>query len=212
MLVLDSSGSMQDKVGGDSKISIAKSALNVVVNKLPADAQVGLRVYGATVSDGKDPAACTDSQLVVGIGTANRERLRSEIATYQPYGETPISYSLKQASADLGGSGQRSIVLVSDGKESCDVDPCVTAASIAKQGISLKIDVIGLRVDAKARSQLQCIARNGNGTYYDADNMAQIEDSLDKLATRALRPFRLTGTPIKGSGDKADAPVAAPGQ
>lgn len=212
VLVLDSSGSMKEKVGGDTKIAIAKSALNVVVDKLPVNAQVGLRVYGATVFDRSDTGACTDSQLVVPIGTDNRAALRREIATYKPYGETPISYSLKQAAKDLGENGARTIVLVSDGEETCDVDPCVTAANLAKQGINLKIDVIGLRVNAKARAQLQCVADRGNGTYYDADNKQQIEESLDKLATRAYRPFRLTGTPIEGSTDRDSPTPALPGQ
>lgn len=212
VLVLDSSGSMKERVGGDRKIDIAKSALNSVVAKLPAQAEVGLRVYGATIFSRSRPGACTDSQLVVPIGTDNRAALRAQIATYKPYGETPISYSLKQAARDVGPTGQRTIVLVSDGEETCDVDPCVTAASIAKSGIHLKIDVIGLRVTAKARSQLQCVADKGHGTYYDADDQQSIEDSLDKLATRAFRPFQLTGTPIEGSEKKKTAPVAAPGQ
>jgi len=67
-------------------------------------------------------------------------------------------------------------------------------------------------VQGKARSQLRCVAKRGSGTYYDADNQAVIEDSLDQLATRAFRPFRLTGTPIEGATQKAKAPVVAPGQ
>jgi len=212
VLVLDSSGSMKERVSGQTKIKIAKSALNTVVNRLPSSAQVGLRVYGATVFDKSDAGACTDSQLVVPIGTDNRDALRAEIKKYQPYGETPISYSLKQAAKDLGPDGRRTIVLVSDGEETCRADPCDTAAAIAKQGIDLKIDVIGLGVRGKARSQLRCVAKRGNGTYYDADNQAEIEDSLDKLATRAFRPFRLTGAPIEGATKKAKAPLAAPGQ
>ncbi len=51
VLVLDSSGSMKEKVGASTKIAIAKRALNTVVDRLPADAAVGLRVYGATVGE-----------------------------------------------------------------------------------------------------------------------------------------------------------------
>lgn len=72
VLVLNSSGSMAQRIGGDSKISIAKHALNTVVDHLPTGAQVGLRVYGATVLKRSDTGACTDSQVVVPIGTDNR--------------------------------------------------------------------------------------------------------------------------------------------
>ncbi len=212
VLVLDSSGSMKQRVGGDRKIDIAKKALRSVIGRLPGHAQVGLRVYGATVENRRDRGACTDSQLVVPIGTGNRSALRDEIAHYRPYGETPISYSLRQAADDLGQTGRRTVVLVSDGEETCDADPCRTAASLAGRGITLKFDVIGLRVSGAARDQLRCIADRGHGTYYDADNAAQIENSLDKLATRAFRPFRLTGTPVEGSTSQAKAPVVVPGR
>ena len=212
VLVLDSSGSMKERVGGQTKIAIAKAALNTVVGKLPPSALVGLRVYGATVFDKSDAGACTDSQLVVPIGNQNRDALRAEIGKYKPYGETPISHSLKEAAADLGGEGRRTILLVSDGEETCDVDPCVTAEALADQGIDLKIDVIGLAVRGRARDQLRCIADRGDGTYYDADSREEIEESLDKLSTRAFRPFRLTGTPIEGATKRARAPEAAPGQ
>ncbi len=212
VLLLDSSGSMQDRIDGGTKIAVAKRALNTVVDHLPGDAQVGLRVYGARVDDENDPAACTDSELVVPIGPADKPALKDQIARYRPLGETPISYSLKEAAKDLGGSGRRTVVLVSDGKESCGEDPCVTAANLAEQGIDLKFDVIGLAVSGATRSQLQCIAARGRGTYYDAKNAKQIEDSLDRLATRAFRPFQLNGTPVEGSEDAAAATEVGPGQ
>ncbi|MET0693076.1 MAG: VWA domain-containing protein [Propionibacteriaceae bacterium] len=212
VLVLDSSGSMKERVGGRSKISIAKSSLKTVVQRLPATAPVGLRVYGATVFDKSQAGACTDSQLVVPIGTGNRAKLLAEIASYQPYGETPISYSLQQAAGDLGEQGRRTILLVSDGEETCKADPCKTAEAITKKNINVKIDVVGLAVSGKVRSQLQCVAKRGKGTYYDADSAKDLEDSLDKLATRALRPFRLNGTPIEGATKQSKAPLVQPGQ
>ena len=90
-----------------------------MVGKLPASAQVGLRVYGATVFKRSQPGAYTDTQLTVPIGIDNRAQLRSAIARYKPYGETPIGYSLQQAAKDLGPDGKRTIVLVSDGEATC---------------------------------------------------------------------------------------------
>ncbi len=212
VLVLDSSGSMRQRVDGQAKIDLAKQALRRVVDRLPDDAPVGLRVYGATVEDRGEPGACTDSQLAVGIGTDNRTALASAITRYRPYGETPIAYALKRAARDLGTSGRRSVVLVSDGRETCDADPCATAARLAQRGIDLTFDVIGLRVSGQARDQLRCIAEKGRGRYYDADNAAQIADSLDRLTTRALRPFRVSGEPVRGSTKPDQAPLLRPGR
>jgi Ca-activated chloride channel family protein len=212
LLVLDSSGSMAEPAGdGQTKITAARAALTSVVSKLPDGAEVGLRVYGATVFKRTQAGACTDSQLTVPIGTGNRPQLQAAITKYKPYGETPIAYALQEAAKDLGPVGQRTIVLVSDGEATCAPEPCAVAKSIAKQGIDLKIDVVGFRVGGKARSQLQCVAREGRGDYYDADSTIDLEAGLDRLSTRAFRPFRLSGTPVHGALQQEGAPVLAPG-
>lgn len=199
MLVLDSSGSMKEPAGGgQTKIGAARSALTRVVRDLPDDAQVGLRVFGAKVFSRTDSGACTDTQQVVAPSTGNRSQLLSAVRAYQPYGETPIPAALQAAAKDLGSSGTRSIVLVSDGESTCSPDPCTVAAQISRQGVDLQINVVGLSVSARARRQLQCIADAGNGTYVDARSADQIRSGLTRAAERALRPFTLTGTPITG--------------
>ncbi|WP_327636875.1 VWA domain-containing protein [Kribbella sp. NBC_00482] len=212
VLVLDSSGSMAEPAGdGHTKIAAARTALSSVVTKLPEAAEVGLRVYGATVFKRTQAGACTDTQLTVPIGTGNRPQLQTAIAKYKPYGETPIGYALQQAAKDLGPVGQRTIVLVSDGEATCAPEPCAVARSIAQQGIDLKIDVVGFRVGGKARTQLQCVAREGRGDYYDADSTIDLEAGLGRLSTRAFRPFRISGTPVHGAPQQEGAPVLAPG-
>jgi Ca-activated chloride channel family protein len=213
VLVLDSSGSMKEPdASGTTKIAAAKTALNTVVDKLPADALVGMRVYGATVFDKSDPKACTDSQLVVPIAAANKPKLKAQIAKYKPYGETPIAYSLLQAAKDLGKDGQRSIVLVSDGEETCNPDPCAVAESIHNQGIDLRIDVVGMSVRGTAQQQLQCIADKGGGSYCETDSPAELIECLGQAALRDFRPFTVSGKPVKGTPQPAGAPVVRPGQ
>ena len=220
LLMLDASGSMNGKdASGLSKIKAAQKALTSVVNTLPAESQVGLRVYGATVQGGRPtPQACADTQLVHPIGPLDRPGLAAAINGFKAKGETPIAGSLKAAMGDLGAEGKRNIVLVSDGEESCVPDPCPVVKELVKQGIDLQIDTVGFAVDAKARKQLQCIAAAGNGSYYDAKDAGQLEESLNKLATRAIRPFAISGTPVKGVVLPDDAPlpssvpVLTPGQ
>ncbi|MGN6253000.1 MAG: vWA domain-containing protein [Marmoricola sp.] len=208
MLLLDSSGSMAEKLPtGQTKILAARQALTHVVRGLPGEAQVGLRVFGATVFSRSEAGACTDSQQVVAPGTGNRAELLSAVGRYTPYGETPIPFALRQAAADLGHQGARSIVLVSDGESTCRPDPCVVARDLSRQGIDLQIDVVGLAVSGAARAQLRCIADAGNGQYYDASSAADIESRITRAAERALRPFALTGRPIEGGPPSAPTPV-----
>lgn len=210
VLVLDASGSMAEPAaGGTTKIEAAKQALGTVVDGLPDEAYVGLRVYGAKVFSRDQKGACTDSQLVVDPGTDNRDELRAALERYEPYGETPIGYALRKAARDIGGESTRSIVLVSDGIATCEPDPCVVAGELAKSGIDLQIDVVGLSVDAGARAQLRCVAAKGNGTYYDADDADDIVESLETAAARALRPFALDGTPLAGGDSSDPTPIEA---
>lgn len=213
MLVLDSSGSMAELTpDGTARIDAAKDALRQVIGELPDEQEVGLRVYGAEVFSQNDAGACTDSQLIVEPGTGNRDELTGALDGYEPYGETPIGYALQEAGKDLGSEGPRTIVLVSDGEPTCEPDPCVVATELAGQGIDVRIDVVGLNVEGQARDKLRCIAENGRGTYYDADDADDLIRSLDISTTRASRPFDLTGTPIEGTATPADAPTITTGQ
>lgn len=208
MLLLDSSGSMAEKAGGGkTKIEAAKSALRTVVKGLPDDAEVGLRVFGAKVFSRKDAGSCKDSQVVVKPGADNRDALLGEIDKYKPYGETPIPHALREAAKDLGKEGARSIILVSDGESTCDPDPCKVAEDLAEDGIDLRIDVVGLSVSGKAREQLKCIAKSGNGDYFDADDAGDIEATLTRVARRAVQPFTVAGEPISGGTESNPTPI-----
>ncbi|WP_245618353.1 VWA domain-containing protein [Knoellia aerolata] len=215
LLMLDASGSMKAKdPSGLTKIEAAKKALTGVVGALPDTAQVGLRVYGATV-DGKGkptPAACADTQLVSPIGPLDKAGLTSSITAIKALGETPIAHSLDEALKDLGATGKRNIVLVSDGEESCVPDPCPSVKKLTAAGVDLQIDTVGFGVNATARAQLQCIADAGRGTYYDAKDAPALTASLSKLSQRALRPFAVSGTPVTAAPTPESAPTLAAGQ
>ncbi|WP_053202121.1 vWA domain-containing protein [Jiangella muralis] len=213
MLVLDSSGSMAEATpSGGTRIDAAKDALRQVIGGLPDDQEVGLRVYGAEVFSQNDPGACTDSQLIAKPDTGNRDALTAALDGYEPYGETPIGYALQEAGKDLGTEGPRTIVLVSDGEPTCAPDPCEVATQLAGDGVDVRIDVVGLDVDQAARDKLRCIADNGHGTYYDAQDADDLVRSLDTSTTRASRPFDFTGTPIQGTAAPVDAPIIETGQ
>ncbi len=213
LLVMDSSGSMAEPApGGIRKIDAGKVALDRVVDTLPDSARVGMRVFGAKDLDRGDPGACTDSKLVVPVAAGNRAELHHAVHDYTPKGETPISYALRQAAKDLGSTGQRSIVLVSDGIATCKPDPCDVAKELAEEGIDLHIDVVGLSVNSAARAQLRCIAAAGDGKYYDAGSADDIVKSITTVSERAIRPFTIDGTPIRGGSSQANAVPVQPGR
>jgi hypothetical protein len=207
MLVLDASKSMNDDDGtGRPKLEAAKAAMNTLIDSLPDDAQVGLRVYGSEVSGGGKAAGCADTRRVMPIEPLNRGALKDRVAQIQAKGFTPIGASLRAAAADLPAQGANTIVLVSDGGDNCaPPSPCSVAEELAGQGVNLKIQAVGFQVKQGARRQLQCIADKGKGAYVDADNAQQLGQTLKTVTARALRGYRTRGSRL----DAATAPNLA---
>jgi Ca-activated chloride channel family protein len=198
---------------GRPKIEAAKSALNTLVDELPDDAKVGLRVYGAKVSGTGRAKGCADTRLVSPVAPLDRDGLKSQIGALTPRGFTPIGGSLRGAVEDLGTATQKTIVLVSDGGDNCKPpDPCGVAREIAKGGINLKIQAVGFQVKAGARRQLQCIADAGGGRYVDADSAQELGGQLRALTARALRPYVTEGKRLDPTAEPATAKLYGPGQ
>jgi Ca-activated chloride channel family protein len=215
LLLLDVSGSMNERISsGGTKFAAAKRALKQVADALPAGTEVGLRVYGSEIAEPKaeNPKACQDTELVMPIGPLNRTKMYRAVDSFEAVGETPIAYSLGKAVDDLGDSGRRVLVLISDGEESCAGDPCPLARKLADKGVDLQFNAVGLDVSSKARKQLKCIAEAGNGSYYDADESDDLSEALRKITQRALRPFAITGTRVTGTESPDGAPELTPGQ
>jgi Ca-activated chloride channel homolog len=201
ILILDASKSMKDDDGtGRPKFQAAKEALNTLVDELPDDGKVGLRVYGSEVSGTGRQAGCADTKLVAPVVALDRAGLKGRIDGLQPRGFTPIGASLQGAAKDLGSAKQKTVVLVSDGGDNCKPpDPCAVARQISRGGVDLKIQAVGFRVTEGARRQLQCIAKAGGGRYVDATDAEGLGAQLRALMARALRPYITVGEPIEAA-------------
>lgn len=209
LLVLDSSGSMSEAAGdGRTRMAAAKDALNDLVGTLPASSNVGLRVYGATQDTG-----CDDTTLVAPVAPLDRGGLRRQIRGFQPRGDTPIGPSLQAAAEDLADApGRRTVVLVSDGEDTCSPPtPCEVARDLAAQGVDLRVEAIGFQVGAAARRELACVAKVTGGSYHDAPDARALSGQIQALSLRAFRSYEPLGAPITGTPDAASAPPMAPG-
>jgi Ca-activated chloride channel family protein len=214
LLIMDSSGSMNAGDGsGGTKIQAAKTALNGVVDALPDDSQVGLRVYGHRVPNTDEKRGCKDTQLVTPVGPLNRGKMKQQIRSFDAKGFTPIGLSLEEGAKDLPREGKRTIVLVSDGIDTCaPPPPCKVAKRLSQQGVDLRIDTVGFQVDPRARKELRCIARVAKGSYFDAGSAAELSDRLARLSLRALRTFEVEGIAVTGGSSLSSATVLESGQ
>jgi len=136
----------------------------------------------------------------------------SKVKGLNPRGYTPIGKSLQQAEKELPGQGARQIVLVSDGIDTCAPPPvCEVAKQIRERGVDIVINVIGLNVDDQARSELQCVAKEGGGSYADAKDAASLKEQLVLKSTRNLQKYQSGGEQAHGTPTAADAPVIEAG-
>ncbi|WP_274914650.1 vWA domain-containing protein [Streptomyces sp. WZ-12] len=214
VMVLDSSRAMAGSDGaGGTLIAAARKAVGGVADALPEGYPTGLRVYGAD-----EPKGCDDTRLAQPVGPLDRGGLTRAVAGLTPKGDAPIGLSLTKAAQDLpkaaaGAPGKRTILLISDGQSACQTPPpCQVAAQLASSGADLHIDVVGLHPAAKDRPQLQCIAKSGNGQYYDAPDAASLSHQVQRAGQLAADSYRFRGTQIHGTDDQKGAPVLAPGQ
>jgi Ca-activated chloride channel family protein len=203
-----------DDGSGQPKIAAAKDALNRVVDSLPDDSLVGLRVYGHRIPNTDKRRGCKDTELIQDVDELDRSQMKDRIRSYEAKGFTPIALSLSEGAKDLQGQeGKKTIVLVSDGIDTCaPPPPCKTAKRIVEQGIDLRIDTVGFQVDPAARKELKCIARVGKGTYVDAASADDLADQLERLSIRALRTYETAGTAVEGTPSYSGAPALLPGQ
>ncbi|HEY3502054.1 MAG TPA: VWA domain-containing protein [Actinocatenispora sp.] len=216
MLVLDASGSMQQAVsGGGTRMDAARKAAHTFIDAAPSEAKVGLTVYGTGTgsSDAEKSAGCKDVKVLHAPDSIDKRGMNAAVDTIKARGYTPIGASLSTAAAALPKSGPRSIVLVSDGEDTCTPpDPCKVAQELHRQGVDLVVNTVGFGVDDKSRQQLTCIAQATGGTYSDAPDSAALQRVLPRVSASALRNYRPAGSPITGTAQYRTAPVATPGQ
>lgn len=208
LVLLDASGSMDEaEPTGSTRMEIAQEAVTGVAEELPRSANMGLRAFGPSET-GDD---CDASELLVPIGEG-RDGIVDTVNDLEPAGSTPLAYSLEQAADDFFDSvTPKTIVLISDGEDTCDGDPVDVAENITDQGLDLRIHVIGYDVDNDTRDQLIRVAQAGNGSYYDAQDGAALVSRLSRASEFAIDPYEPIATPIEGSDDGLDVPLLSPG-
>lgn len=213
ILIMDSSGSMNADVGnGQPKIAVAKRAIEKLADAIPPKAPTGLEIYGARYPNTDKRHGCRDIQVVLPVARHTPAEIKAKVRAYKAKGFTPIGRALETAARALPPGGERTIVLVSDGIDSCaPPDPCAVARRLAARGLKLKIEAVGFQVDASARKQLRCIARVTGGVYRDA-TADTLGNELAATFTRALRLYHVVGAPIHGGPTYAQATRVAPGQ
>jgi hypothetical protein len=210
-IILDGSGSMKTAMGKSTRWQTALDVLGEVVEQLPAGFNVGLRLYGHREAS-TSPKTCTDTELVVPIRPINRDAIVKAAERVKPRGETPLVYSVLQAPGDLKRFGGGSVILITDGEESCKGDPVKAAEELKASGLDVRLNIVGFAIAGKVvQKTLTSFAESTGGRFYTAQSGAALAQALI-VATIDRLPFKVydaAGKEVAG-GEAGGAPIDLP--
>ncbi len=174
MIILDGSGSMWGRIDGSPKISIAREVLSQVLQSTPPDLSLGLMTYGH-----REKGNCADIEVLVPISSNPGTRISKAANELSPKGKTPLTDAVRQAAEALKYTEDKAtVILITDGIETCNADPCALARELKKTGVGLKVHVVGFGLSAEEGRQVSCIADETGGLYIQADDANALGEAL----------------------------------
>ncbi|MGB0748185.1 MAG: VWA domain-containing protein [Magnetospiraceae bacterium] len=182
VIVLDVSNSMWGQVEGRSKIEIAREVINELMGKWPASRRLGLVAYGH-----RRAGDCTDIETIFPVGTVDPAKVTSLVNGLTPKGRTPLTEAVRQAAKTLSYiDTPATVILVSDGIESCNADPCALAAELEKSGVDFTAHVVGFDIEGvQDKSQLACLAKETGGKFLTAQTASDLAGALEEVTEAA---------------------------
>lgn len=191
ILVLDASGSMWGQIDGINKITIARDVVGDIVSDFPADQNLGFVTYGH-----RERGQCADIETLVEPAPGTAAEIAGIVEGLNPRGMTPMTDAVVTAAQALRHTEQAAtVILVSDGIETCNPDPCAAARALEEAGVDFTAHVIGfdVRGEADALLQMQCIAEETGGRFLTADNAQELNEALREVtAAPASGSFTFT--------------------
>jgi Ca-activated chloride channel family protein len=184
LFVLDASGSMNTDWDGSNRMEIARQILSELIDsvaQLPYT-EVGLRIYGHQFYPNQKN--CQDTKLEVPIEPKTHNQIRQKLYEITAKGTTPIAYSLEQAAKDFAGDARNTrniIILITDGIEACNGDPCAVSRGLQEKNIFLRPFVVGMGIELKYLEAFACMGR-----FLNAQNGRQFKNALSEVMQQTL--------------------------
>lgn len=183
-LLVDYSGSMAPW------IKLTKDSLKYILPKIPDTASVALRVFGERITSifYSYSDACKATRLVSFFKSANQTTILKGLDEAKLGGMTPLEFALKEAiekdfknmtvvSRGNPTGKRKKIILITDGSDTCNGDPCAYIQQAIRKHKDLQIDVIQLGADVS----LMCLTNETEGEFFKVEgNEAKFEKALEK--------------------------------
>ncbi|RWA79427.1 VWA domain-containing protein [Mesorhizobium sp.] len=195
IIILDASGSMWAQIDGKPKLEIARESLRTVLQSVPADDEIGFMAYGH-----RQKGSCEDIELIVPPQAGSASAISAAADSMKFLGKTPLTAAVKQAAEALKYTEDKAtVVLITDGLETCGGDPCALGKELKETGVDFTADVVGFGLTADEGRQIACLAENTGGKYIQASDEKALQQALvETVAAPAPAP------------EPAPAPAPAP--
>lgn len=186
LILFDSSVSMMNKINGQPKYIAAASAAKSVLETMNPQRKVGLRVIGLQLNENilsyvtNPDNMCKATELLNPIARNNVNFISAQLDGLIPLGTTPLTYSIATAVANdfSKNADPKHIILITDGAESCRMDPCRYIKEIMQYRKDIVIDVIAINVTGEDFSQLKCLSDSTDGNIRMVDNQGDMNKAF----------------------------------
>lgn len=199
MVVLDASGSMWGQIDGKPKLQIARETLREVLKDMPSEVELGLMAYGH-----REKGNCGDIELIVPPAKGTAGLISDKVDKLKFIGKTPLSEAVKRAAEVVRYTEDKAtVVLVTDGIETCGVDVCAMGKQLEEQGVDFTAHVVGFGLSRAQGKQVACLAENTGGTYFSASDAFELVTALNETVvvqppTFTFRAVDQEGTEVTG--------------
>ncbi len=174
IIVLDASGSMWGQIDGRAKLEIAREALGSVLSGMDPATEIGLMAYGH-----REKGSCTDIELVVPPAAGTAQAIIDAANAMKFLGKTPLSDAVKLAAEDLKYTEDAAtVILITDGIETCEADPCALGAALESAGVNFTAHVVGFGLTEEEGRAVACLAENTGGKYIQASDAGTLVEAL----------------------------------
>lgn len=184
MIVMDGSGSMWGQIDGTPKLEIARQVVAEVLAGIDPGAELGLIAYGH-----RQRGQCSDIELMVEPAPGTAAQIAQAVNTMRFQGRTPLTESVRMAAEVLRWSEDpATVVLVTDGIETCEADPCALGRELEAAGVNFTAHVVGFGLSAEEGAQVACLAEETGGRYFPAADAAALTEALTTTLAAAPEP------------------------
>lgn len=174
IIVFDGSGSMWGQINGKAKLEIAREALHNMLETVPDSMELGLIAYGH-----REKGNCADIEMLVPPNKGNKKAIVDAVQNMNFLGKTPLTAAVQQAAEALRYTEDKAtVILITDGEETCHADPCKLGTELKQHGVDFTAHVVGFDLTDQQGEQVACLAHNTGGQYFVAKDAADLSKAM----------------------------------